>query len=64
MAFLRSAGDIVSAVLDEEQDDLDNIPDGLSESDRYTGMENAIDAMEKAADNIDSAIEELEEASV
>ena len=62
-AFLRSAGEIVAAVLDEEQDSLDNIPDGLSETDRYASMEDAIDALEKAGEHIDSAIDDLEEAA-
>lgn len=56
--------DELEAVLYEEQDYLDNIPENLQGSERYEKSEEAVSAMEEVvssleevADNIDSAIE-------
>lgn len=48
---------IVSTIKDEEQDKLDNTPKNLQNSERYTIMENAIDELEEAVDNIKQATE-------
>lgn len=59
---LSAAADLVSRALDEEEDCLGNIPDSLTESERYEKMENAVDALSDAAENIETAIERISEA--
>lgn len=61
--FLSKASDIVSSVLDDEQDCLDNMPDNLQYSDRYERMEAAISKLEDGLNNIEAAEECLEEAA-
>lgn len=61
--FLSKASDIVSSVLDDEQDCLDNMPDNLQYSDRYERMEAAISKLEDGLSNIEAAEECLEEAA-
>lgn len=61
--FLSKASDIVSGVLDDEQDCLDNMPDNLQYSDRYERMEAAISKLEDGLNNIEAAEECLEEAA-
>lgn len=58
-ALLIKALQIVNAVKDEEQDALDNFPENLQNSERYTAMENAIDDLEEAIDCIEQASERL-----
>lgn len=57
--LLIKALQIVNAVKDEEQDALDNFPENLQNSERYTAMENAIDDLEEAIDCIEQASERL-----
>lgn len=61
--FLSRASDIVSGVLDDEQDCLDNMPDNLQYSDKYERMEAAISKLEDGLNNIEAAEECLEEAA-
>lgn len=61
--FLSKASDIVSSVLDDEQDCLDNMPDNLQYSDKYEKMEAAISKLEDGLNNIEAAEECLEEAA-
>lgn len=61
--FLSKASDIVSSVLDDEQDCLDNMPDNLQYSDRYERMEAAISKLEDGLNSIEAAEECLEEAA-
>ena len=53
--LLASATRIVEQVRDEEQDDFDNMPESLQESDNGQRMEEAID-------HLDDALRALEEA--
>ena len=62
-SFLSKASDIVSSVLDDEQDCLDNMPDNLQYSDKYEKMEAAISKLEDGLNNIEAAEECLEEAA-
>lgn len=50
--YLATAEDLVRAVLSEEQDAMDNVPENLRESERHRVMEDGVDAMEDALDNI------------
>lgn len=61
--YLERASNIVSRVLDEEQDCLDNMPDNLQSSEKYERMEAAIEKLEEAIEQIDSAKENIDEAS-
>lgn len=61
--YLERASNIVSKVLDDEQDCLDNMPENLQSSERYERMEAAIDKLEEAIEQIDSAKENIDEAS-
>lgn len=61
--FLSKASDIVSNVLDDEQDCLDNMPENLQYSDKYERMEAAISKLEDSLNNIEAAEECLEEAA-
>ena len=44
------------AIQEEEQDALDNIPESLQGTDRYTDMETAAELLEEAADNLEDLI--------
>lgn len=61
--FLSKASDIVSNVLDDEQDCLDNMPENLQYSDKYERMEAAVSKLEDGLNNIETAEECLEEAA-
>ena len=68
--LLRRAETIVSAVADEESDDMDNLPENLQSSQRFEAMEDAVDNLNEAIDslsaaqeNIASAIDSIKEAS-
>lgn len=53
--LLNQASNIVSEVLDDEQDCLDNMPENLQYSDRYERMEAAISNLEDGLSSIESA---------
>jgi hypothetical protein len=52
----------IEAILDDEQDALDNMPENLEGSERYSRMEDAVDFLESAMDLVVSAIDELNNA--
>ena len=62
ITHLQAAQEIVSNVLDEEQEALDNIPENLEATERYEKIENAVDALNDASDSIDSALSALDDA--
>ena len=62
VGFLETAKDIVTDVCSDEQNALDNMPENLQWSDRYTAMEDAVSAMEDAVSSIDEAQEYLEKS--
>ena len=59
---LGAASVLISQALDEEEDCLGNLPDSLTESERYEKMESAVDALNDASDSIDEAIDKINEA--
>lgn len=61
--LLNRVSFMVSSVLDEEEDAFDNIPENLQGSERYEKTEDAIDCLNDASENIDAAIEKLNEAA-
>ena len=62
IAHLQAAQELVSDVLDEEQEALDNIPENLEGTDRYEKIENAVDSLEETSESIDSALSALDDA--
>lgn len=61
-SFLIKAKSLISSVRDRERDDLDNFPENLQFGERYAAMENAIDELEDAIDNIELASESINNA--
>lgn len=59
---LKSSEDDIVAILDEEQDAFDNLPENLLESERAESSQNAIDNLEEAINNLEEAVSNLEEA--
>lgn len=62
MDHLREASNIVDRIKDEEQDSLDNMPENLQESERYSNMEEAVDALDDALTAINEASDYVENA--
>lgn len=61
--YLSMASNIVSDVLEDEQECLDNMPENLQYSDRYERMEAAISKLEDGLNDIEAADGCLEEAA-
>ena len=61
--LLNEAKEIVDTAQEEEQDALDNMPESLEGTERYEKMENAADLLSDVSQNLDDAIEWIEEAS-
>ena len=55
----KEASKKLSAILNEEQDAFDNMPEGLQSSYRGMCSEDAIDSMEEASEKLDEVIELL-----
>lgn len=51
----------IEAMKDEEEEKLDNMPDGLQESERGEAIQDAIDNLDSASDSIGDAIDYLNE---
>lgn len=60
--LINTADDIIQNALYEEQDCLDNLPENLMESDRYSKMESTVDELEQAIDYIENIRSSVEEA--
>ena len=61
--LMSRAKSIVEGVCYEEQDAMDNMPENLQESDRYTSMEDAVDEMNDATEKMDDAIALVQSAA-
>ena len=61
LTMISGAIELVSGVLYDERDCLDNIPENLSGSERYQMMETAIDNLENAIDYLRDASEAIGE---
>ena len=59
---LEECGEVIDNIGDDEQDCLENTPENLMESERYRAMEDAVDNLEDASEQIGYAIEHIEEA--
>lgn len=60
--FLNRAIFIVDGVCDQEQDAIDNLPEGLQASERCEAMELAVDSLNDATEKIEEAKEYIESA--
>ena len=58
---IQSAERILSSVMDDEQDAMDNMPENLQESERYSTMEDAVDCLDDVISTLDETIESLNE---
>ncbi len=56
---LQAAHSVLENVRDAESDAMDNIPENLQESDRYSSMEDAVDVIDEAIDGLDEIISSL-----
>ena len=59
IGHIDSALQIISDVRDDEQDALDNMPENLQSSDRYSEIENAVDTMDEAIDELENISDRL-----
>ena len=59
--MLSNALSILEDVKDEEQESLENMPENLERSERYTDMENAVDVLEDCVEKISEVQSELDE---
>ena len=53
---------VLETVRDEEQDAFNNMPEGIQNGDRGATSQNAIDELESAISNLETARDELERA--
>lgn len=60
--MLRTVKQVVDKALGQEQDALDSVPENLESSERYEKMENAVDALSDASEELDEALEHIMEA--
>ncbi len=62
MGYLSTAKDLIEDARDEEQECLDNMPENLFGSERYSKMEEAVDNLNSALDYFDEINEYLDSA--
>lgn len=61
--YLSTAKDLIEEARDEEQECLDNMPENLFGSERYSKMEEAVDNLNSALDYFDEIEEHLDSAA-
>lgn len=59
---IQNCADIVDNIRDEEETAMDNLPENIQESDRYTAMEDAVAYLEEAGEALSEAIQNMEGA--
>lgn len=62
-SYLEIALDLINGVVDEEEESLDNIPENMADGERAIAMQENIDALSDAADDIETAISTVDEVS-
>lgn len=60
--LLEEAQFLIQQILDEEQNALDNVPENLVDGARAESLSNAIEFLEDCSDEIEEAMESLENA--
>ncbi|WP_271006324.1 hypothetical protein [Listeria seeligeri] len=63
IGVLKEQQEIIEALMEEEQEYLDNIPENLEGSSRYEKAEEAIQDLEGANDLLEDALDYLESAT-
>lgn len=63
VSMLETASNLLEQILDEETDCLNNMPENLESSNRYCKIEEAIDNMDTALESVEQAIEYISAAS-
>lgn len=61
---LERVKDTVESILAEEGDAIDNIPENLQNTDRYSSSEEAVDNLENAIEHLESAFQDSNEHEV
>lgn len=59
---LSMALNLLNSIYDEEQDCMDNVPENLQDSERYSDMEACVEALDGAVYNLEEAIDSIKEA--
>lgn len=59
VSLLEQANELISGVLDEEQDAFDNMPEGLQMSERGEQIEENIGTLENITDELDTFATDL-----
>ena len=62
--MLSSAKSFIENIRGDEESYMDNMPENLQGSTRYSSAEEAVGFLEEAIDSIDDAIDNLESASL
>lgn len=57
--LINNSVNILSQIKDEEQDCLDNFPENLQNSERYTGMEDSINILEDSISDLEQRADDL-----
>lgn len=57
--IIGQASTIISSVMYEEQDSLDNTPENLMDTDRYSDMEDNIDKLESINEALDDVMDKI-----
>lgn len=60
---IQTCTDIIDMVRDEEETAMDNMPENMQDSDRYSAMEDAVTNLEDAIEALDESVQKLEEAA-
>lgn len=53
---------LLNSIYDEEQDCMDNVPENLQDSERYSNMEACVEALSDAVYNLEEAMDSIKEA--
>ena len=61
--LINKALAIASAVLDDEENCMDNLPENLQGSEKYEKMEEAVSSLEELIEHLEEAIESANEAA-
>ena len=59
---LGMALNLLNSIYDEEQDCMDNVPENLQDSERYSDMEACVEALSEAVYNLEEAMDSIKEA--
>lgn len=60
---IQTCVDVIDRIRDEEDDAVNNLPENLQDSERYSAMEDAVAYLEEAEASLEEAVENLESAA-